>query len=253
MHRAASIAIEILLGTGSGKQRRLINISEIARDKGPDYCTTLLGICVFTGEDATSALKGKGKIDPFKKLNIYPIYCSVFKRFGEEWSVSNDICSKIETFTCLMFGCTREKRINVVRAKILRKIVGEYNQQTIKSKIENTIEDILNHTYILGVGCSAQFCSYNQRSYLFFRVATCKRVSEPIYWIPKPWEENQGWVKNDNGVLELAWSLRTVLSQSLMNILETTADDLEERNEENTTDKDEEMDFEEMFEEDVDI
>ena len=38
-----------------------------------------------------------------------------------------------------------------------------------------------------------------------------------------------------------------------MDILETTADDLEERNEENKTDKDEEMDFEEIFHESLDI
>ena len=29
-----------------------------------------------------------------------------------------------------------------------------------------------------------------------------KRANEPIYWTLKPWEENQGWVKNDNSVLE---------------------------------------------------
>ena len=43
------------------------------------------------------------------------------------------------------------------------------------------------------------------------------------------------------------WSLCPVLPQSLGNILETTADDLEDRNEENETDKDEEMDFEQLM------
>ena len=43
------------------------------------------------------------------------------------------------------------------------------------------------------------------------------------------------------------WSLCPVLPQSLGNILETTADDLEERNEQNETDKDEEMDFEQLM------
>ena len=149
------------------------------------------------------------------------------KSLGEEWSVSNDICSKTEAFTCLMFGYTREKRINVVRAKMLRKIVDEDNQLTIRSKIdlsklapaEGNLKPHIYHVKHL--------------------VATYKRASEPIYWTPKPWGKNPGWVENDNGVLELAWSLRTVLSQSLMDILETTADDLEERNEENKTDEDE--------------
>ena len=72
-HHVASTGIEIFLDTGSGKQCRLTNVSEIARQKDLDYCTTLLGIYVFTGEDATSALKCKGKICPFKKLHANPI------------------------------------------------------------------------------------------------------------------------------------------------------------------------------------
>ena len=107
LHHAASIDIEIYLDTGSGKHRQIINVSEMSREKGHDYCTTLLGIYVFTGEDATSAFKGKGQIGPLKKLNANPIYHSAFKILGDEWTVPDDICSKIEAFTCHMFGYAR--------------------------------------------------------------------------------------------------------------------------------------------------
>ena len=63
----------------------------------------------------------------------------------------------------------------------------------------------------------------------------------------------RGWVKKDNGDLKPMWSLQLVLPQSLVDILETTADDLEERNKETETEEDEEMDFEEMFDENLDI
>ena len=49
------------------------------------------------------------------------------------------------------------------------------------------------------------------------------------------------------------WFLRPGLSQSLVGILETTADGLEERNEENETEEDKETDFEKMFDEDLNI
>ena len=62
LHHAASNDIEIYLDTGSRKYRQIINVSEMSREKGHDYCTTLLGIYVFTGEDATSAFKRIGKI-----------------------------------------------------------------------------------------------------------------------------------------------------------------------------------------------
>ena len=62
------------------------------------------------------------------------------------------------------------------------------------------------------------------------RLAIYKRANEPIFWTTKPWP---------------------VLPQALMDILETTVEDLEE---EPTEDEcfEEEIDFEEMFDEELD-
>lgn len=68
LHHASAIPLKIFLDTGSGKHRQLLNVTEIASSKGPDHCTMLLGLYVFTGEDVTSAFKGKGKVGPLKKL-----------------------------------------------------------------------------------------------------------------------------------------------------------------------------------------
>ena len=156
-------------------------------------------IYVFIEEDATSAFKGKGKISLLKKRNANPIYHFVFESLGEEWAVSDDICSKSEAFTGLIFGYTREKRVNVVSAKMLRKRLGENNQLTLKSKFDLSklppAEDNLKpHIYRVN-----------------HRVGTYKRASAPISWTPKPWEENQVWVKNGKSVLEPMWSLWPVL------------------------------------------
>jgi len=51
--------LTVYLDTGSGKHRQLINISELAESLGEDYCGTLLGLYVFSGQDCTSAFKGK--------------------------------------------------------------------------------------------------------------------------------------------------------------------------------------------------
>ena len=68
---AQSIALTIYLDTGTGKHRQIVNVSEIAEMKGADYCTMILGLYVFTGEDVTSAFKGKGKVGPIKKLQSH--------------------------------------------------------------------------------------------------------------------------------------------------------------------------------------
>lgn len=79
LHHAHTIELTIYLDIGTGKNRQLINLSELAESKGPDYCTTILGLYVFTGEDVTSAFKGKGKVGPLKKLQNYPKYHAAFR------------------------------------------------------------------------------------------------------------------------------------------------------------------------------
>ena len=69
----------IYMDVGVGKNRRLINVTEIAESKGPEYCTAVLGLYVFTGEDATSAFKGMGKVASLKKLERNPKFQSVFR------------------------------------------------------------------------------------------------------------------------------------------------------------------------------
>ena len=64
---------------GTGKKRRLINVSETATSFGKEWCTCLLGYYVFTGEDCTSAFKGKGKVTPLKKLMKMPKYQPAFR------------------------------------------------------------------------------------------------------------------------------------------------------------------------------
>ena len=82
LHHAHSIKLTIYLDTGVGKHRKLINVSQLAESIGKDYCSSLLGMYVFTGEDCTSAFKGKGKVGPLKKLQKYPKYHKVLVEKG---------------------------------------------------------------------------------------------------------------------------------------------------------------------------
>lgn len=79
LHHAHSINLTIYLDTGSGKHRRLVNVTELAESLGSDYCSTLLGYYVFSGEDCTSAFKGKGKVAPLKKLQKNPKFHTAFR------------------------------------------------------------------------------------------------------------------------------------------------------------------------------
>ena len=80
LYHAHKIKLTVYLDTVPGKHRQLINISELAESLGEDYCGTLLRFYVFSGEDCTSAFKGKGKVGPLRKLEKNPKYHSAFRK-----------------------------------------------------------------------------------------------------------------------------------------------------------------------------
>ena len=79
LHHAHSIPLTVFLNTGTGKHRQIISVSEVAESLGNYYCTSMMSLYVFTGEDVTCAFKGKGKVGPMKKLQSHPKYHAAFR------------------------------------------------------------------------------------------------------------------------------------------------------------------------------
>ena len=214
LYHAHTIILTIYLDTGLGKHRKLINLSDLAASLGESYCETLLGFYVFTGEDCTSSFKGKGKVAPLKKLEKNPRFHKCFQQLGDDWNVNADVLKEVEKFTCLMYGQSRETSVDGARVKLLRKMVGDGEKLTSKSKVD------LGR---LPPGYSA-LKPYVQR--VNHRVALCKRAHQAIVEKPKPYEEGEGWLRNDsNNMLEPIWSCGGILPTALVDILETTANE----------------------------
>jgi hypothetical protein len=115
-----------------------------------------------------------------------------------------------------MYGYPRQKFIDTVRGIMLRKMVGEDEQLTTKSKIDLSRlppcrDNLIQH-----------ICRVNHR------LAIYKRADIPIFWSPKPYDSGQGWERNDQGVLEPVWSCGPVLPPTLIDIVEKTTDDMEQ-------------------------
>ena len=79
LYHSHFINLTVYLDTGTGKHRRIINVTELGKTLKIDYCNALLGFYVFSGEDCTSAFKGKGKVTPLKKLQKHPKYFHTFR------------------------------------------------------------------------------------------------------------------------------------------------------------------------------
>lgn len=236
LYHAHAIKLTVYLDTGSGKHRQLLNLSELAESLGEDYCATLLGFYVFSGEDCTSAFKGKGKVGPLKKLEKNPRFQKAFRQLGDDWTVKTEVLKQLEQFTCLMYGQSRESSVDVVRAKLLRKMVGEDEKLTSKSRV-----DLARLP-----PCHFALKPHIQR--VNFRTALYKRADQPILEKPKPYDEGQGWMMNDRGELEPVWSCGPVLPASLVDLLDTG--DHEEVEEEG--DMEDEFDLDSLIESDDD-
>jgi len=128
--------LTVYLDTGSGKHRQLINICELAESLNGDYCGTLLKFYVFSSENCTSVFKGKGKVETLRKLEKNFKYHSAFRKLSDDWKVNPQLLKELEQFTCLIYGESRESSVDVVRHKLLCKMVGEDKKLTSKSKVD---------------------------------------------------------------------------------------------------------------------
>jgi hypothetical protein len=80
LYYAHELNITIYFDTGSGKHRRVINITDKAKSLGQQYTSSLIGLYCYTGEDCNSAFKGKGKLGPLHKLEKNPRFQKGLRR-----------------------------------------------------------------------------------------------------------------------------------------------------------------------------
>ena len=196
--------LTIYFDTGSGANRRLFNISDIAEDLGPRYCQSLLGIYCFTGEDCNCAFKGKGKKTPLKKLEKKPRYQECFAKLGDSLEVDDELIAELEEFVCFLYGFSRVKEVNKVRALMLKKMVGD--GETIRSSSKVDLSRL--------PPCKQSLLPHIKRAN--YRAAQWKRSDVPIQEIPPPTEH--GWTRCGD-FIEPVWSEGPVLPSRLADIL----------------------------------
>jgi hypothetical protein len=104
MNFVADMHCKLIMDTGSGDKRRLLDINDIVHEHGNDLCAALLGLHAFTGCDSTSSFMKKGKIRPLKLMKNDSKFLDVFKSLGTSKDVSNADEKIFELFTIKMYG-----------------------------------------------------------------------------------------------------------------------------------------------------
>ena len=100
-----------------------------------DLCKSILPLYVFTGEDKNGAFRGKGKVQPLKKLLAHPKFLGTFMKLGRRWRVPEDLFAELEEFTCILYNASRTKSVDLLRASKLKQMVGK-SKKLSKKKID---------------------------------------------------------------------------------------------------------------------
>ena len=108
-----------------------------------------------------------------------------------------------------MYGQNRESSVDVARAKLLHKMVGEDKTFTSKSKVDLACLPT----------CHSALKPHVQR--VNHRVALYKRANTFILETPKHYDDEQGWINTEDGLLEPVWHCSPVLPNSLVDLLDT--------------------------------
>ena len=228
MHENFKVLVITNLDTGTGKQRQLINVSELATSLGKECCSALLGLYVFTGEDCTSAVNGKGEVLPLKKLHKNPRYLQSFQQLGSDWKVSPDLYLQLEEFTLLIYGYHSESKLNTIRAIMLKKMVGEDDELTRKLKVK----------FSRLPPCANSLLPHVDR--VNHMVAIFKRSHVPLYEATKPYD-GQGWVK-EGDLFEPTWSYGLIFPPSVIDIFEANENEDDDDND-SVTDYEDVMEY----------
>ena len=97
--------------------------------------------------------------------------------------------------------------MNLVRFKMLQKMVGEDEKLTYKSKVDLARLPPYRNSLIQHIHRANH------------RLTGHRRANETTFDRPKPYQSGQGWQKTEAGVLELLWSTCPILPTKMIDFV----------------------------------
>jgi len=209
LYYSDSICQPLLMDTGTGNKRRLIDIHGIAGTLGPDLVKALPGLHAFSGSDCTSCFVKKGKLKPLKVLQQYPKFLDVFIRLGSTAnSLSDADLQDLERFVCSLYGNEKCSGTNQLRCDIFKSRYNS-NSSTKACSIENGVDLSLIPPCLSSLRMHCLRVNY--QTFIW------RHSHQAFSDIPSP--VGNGWKMDDDGNLSIEWTDGDVLPQQLVDIL----------------------------------
>jgi 5'-3' exonuclease len=105
----------LLFHTGTGTKVLTIDLQAIRSQIGDDITHALIGLHAITGCDSVSGFYGKGKVKAAKLLFKEQAYQQSLGELGMQHEVSEDLCAKLDSFVCHLYGQSACADVNDAR------------------------------------------------------------------------------------------------------------------------------------------
>ena len=237
IYYASNLDLTILFDTGTGNKRRLIDVTQLAKDLTPSYCNALIGLHAFSRWDTTSAFKEIGKVKPIEMLQTKRKYQETLKASAEAWSVSEDLSLGLEDFTCQIY---QPKKTPI-------KQVDELRYQMITSKCGGATKAIEPKRNIdLATVPPPRVCLSQHKNRVNYQLGIWKRAHIAAPEIPDQ-TEGHGWVF-DGEQVQPKWYEGNALPTKLADILDKLQTDEDNCSDESDSELDSDGEDEEDYE-----
>ena len=185
-----------IVDTGTGNNRRQINITKLALTLPSCLRNVILGLHALTGCDTTSCFAGKGKLNGLKILQYDKNLIVSFARFGTSENIEEDDLHMLESFVCKLYGKPLYDSVDKVRFDKVR--------QSFKCS-----RSLLSSTNGIDLSqmppCKEVLLLHIQRAN--FQTLNWRNASIPNLELPTP--KNNGWKLGVSGGLVKPFFLKS--------------------------------------------
>ena len=105
----------------TGNRKRLLEITDIAKELGRNCCLALPSLHAFTGNDYTSAFHGLGKVKAYKLMRSSEEFQHAFQKLGDSFTFDASLFAALEKFVCQLYGLKCENTNDARYLKFISK------------------------------------------------------------------------------------------------------------------------------------
>ena len=214
VHYYPRIGKRLLFDTGTGNNRRVIDVCKVYDSVGHDVASALPAFHTFTGCDSVSAFVSKGKKRPFQLLSKNVQHTETFQLLGQTAdSLPDRVMQGLEDFVCCMYGYPKSHDTGTVRLQIFQSRYGAMAGQAFPANIRPGID--------LSLLPPSKDCLqlHSLRANYQTFIWTHAHIPSPTF--PSP--DGCGWKLNCDNQLEIKWNNNLIMPQQLIDVLQEDA------------------------------